>query len=260
MNLKLSVADWSFYEKSDMSAGTFYEELMKLGYTGVEMVPRERLKAARSAGLEILNECIFPDCIPDGLNRVENHARLVPRMKEAIAFAADAGIKALIIFSGNRAGQPDSEGIKNCAAAIEKVIEDAEKHKVTLLFEVFNIFDHVDYQADNSRYAFSIARALNSDYLKVLYDIYHMEKMSENSAEILPFNIHYTGHLHVADIPRRDRPKKNGAIDYQNIVSKTMAAGYDRYWGMEFIPSGNPMEELAAAKSLFDGFAKLICQ
>jgi len=255
VKLKLSVADWAFFGKSGLDPEEYYAKLRKMGFTGLEMVPRERLKAAKSAGFEILNESIFPDCIPHGLNRKENHGRLIPKIRESIDSAAEAGIKAVIIFSGNRMGQPDCEGIGNCKTAIEQVVPDAEKKKVTLLFEVFNIFNHEDCQADNSRYGFSIARAIGSPYLKVLYDIYHMEMMSENSAEILPFNIPYTGHLHVADIPKRDRPKKNGAVDYGCIVRKTMAAGYDGYWGMEFIPSGDPIKELAEAKSLFDGFA-----
>ncbi len=254
MKLKLSVADWAFFGKSGLEPEEYYGKLRKMGFTGLEMVPRERVKIAKSAGFEILNESIFPDCIPHGLNRKENHGRLIPRIRESIDSAADAGIKAVIIFSGNRMGQPDCEGIRNCKSAIEQVIPDAEKKNVTLLFEVFNIFNHEDYQADNSRYGFSIARAIGSPCLKVLYDIYHMEMMSENSAEILPFNIPYLGHLHVADIPKRDKPKKNGNIDYGMIVRKTMDAGYDGYWGMEFIPLKDPMRELAEAKGLFDTF------
>jgi len=255
MKLKLSITDWSFFGKSKLEPGEFYGKIREMGFTGVEMVPRERLKAAKSAGLEILNE-IYGGSIDQGLNRKENHVALIPRIKENIESAAEAGIKAVIIFSGKRMGQADSEGMLNCKTAIEKVLPDAEKNKVTLLFEVLNIFDHEDYQADNSRYAFSLARSIGSPYLKVLYDIYHMEKMSENSADILPFNINYTGHLHVADIPNRDGPKRNGNIDYGNIVRKTMNAGYDGYWGMEFIPSGNPMKELAEAKRLFESFVK----
>lgn len=256
MKLKLSMADWAFFDKAKLEPKAYYAKLRKLGFTGLEMVPRERLAAARAAGFEILNESLFGDCIPHGLNRRENHGRLIPRIREGIAAAAEAGVKAVIVFSGNRMGQPDNEGVRNCRAALEQVLPDAEKKQVTLLFEVFNIFNHEDYQADNSRYAFSLARSLGSPYLKVLYDIYHMEMMGENAAEILPFNIPYTGHLHVADIPRRDKPKKNGAVNYAEIVRKTMAAGYDSYWGMEFIPAGDPLKELAEAKALFDRFAR----
>ena len=51
-------------------------------------------------------------------------------------------------------------------------------------------------------------------------------------------------------------PKKNGSVDYGYIVRKTMAAGYDGFRGMEFIPSGDPMKELAEPKALFDSFTK----
>jgi hydroxypyruvate isomerase len=252
--LKFSVADWAFFEKSGLSPKAFYARLKELGYNGVEMVAPERLAAAKAAGLEILNTGLYPDCIPHGLNRRENHDRLIPRIKTAIAEAREQGIQAVIIFSGNRLGQPDNEGMSHCRAALEKVLPDAENAGVTLLFEVFNIYDHPDYQADNSRYAFSLARSFNSPAFKVLYDIYHMERMAENAADILPANMRFTGHLHVADAPLRDRPKADGLIAYAPIVKRVMAAGYQGYWGMEFFPGADPLKELAEARDLFSRF------
>ncbi|HPO89987.1 MAG TPA: sugar phosphate isomerase/epimerase [Victivallales bacterium] len=253
MKLKFSAADWAYYEKSGLSPEEYYNKLVELGYTGVEMVPQERLKIAKSAGLEILNESIFADCIPHGLNRKENHPRLIKKIRDSLQIAGEEGIKALIIFSGNRMGQPDCEGMLNCRMAIEKVLPDAEKNKVILLFEVFNIYNHEDYQADNSRYAFSLARSLSSPFFKVLYDIYHMEMMGESSENILPVNIAHVGHLHVADIPYRDIPKLSGGIDYSKIIKSTMKAGYKGFWGMEF-HSNNPIKDLADAKKMFESF------
>ncbi|HRR06569.1 MAG TPA: hypothetical protein P5105_04740, partial [Victivallales bacterium] len=83
MKLKFSAADWAYYEKSGLSPEEYYNKLVELGYTGVEMVPQERLKIAKSAGLEILNESIFADCIPHGLNRKENQDKMVDAIYEA---------------------------------------------------------------------------------------------------------------------------------------------------------------------------------
>jgi hydroxypyruvate isomerase len=252
MSLKFSVADWCFFDQAGLAPSDFYGRLRDMGYDGVEMVAPERMSAACEAGLRIVNLTTFPDCMPRGLNRPEEHPRLLPRIREAMTEAATRNIGAVIVFSGNRMGQSDEEGLNHCRTALEALMPDAERLGVTLLLEVFNMYDHEDYQADNSRYAFNLARAVNSPRLKVLYDIYHMEMMGERVADVLVRNIDLVGHLHVAEAGNRSCPRPHGAIAYEQIVRAVTAVGYNGYWGMEFHPNGNPFPELDRAKTFFE--------
>ena len=52
-------------------------------------------------------------------------------------------------------------------------------------FEVFNRFDHPDYVADNSAFAYDVVTRVNSKSLRVLYDIYHMLRMEEDVEKTL---------------------------------------------------------------------------
>jgi hydroxypyruvate isomerase len=240
--VKVSVPDWCFYGK--LAEGRRYYDLLKgIGVGAVEMVAPERYALARGAGLEIINQ-LGPG-MQEGLNRRENHARLVPETREAINAAGGAGIPMLVVFSGNRAGQPDGEGIENCRRGIEALLPAAEKARVVLGFEMLCSQDHTDYQADHGSFGFALTKAVGSPWLRLVYDVYHMEKMGDDSAADIVANLGSIGHLHVAESPARDMPRADGVVRYRSIITKVVAAGYRGYWGLEFVPRGDPLDDLS---------------
>ena len=250
--MRISVPDWCYYGKLGDPAA-YYETLRSMGVDGVEMVDPKRYSEARTAGLEILNLCA--PGMTKGLNRREHHAELLPQIREAIEAARANRIPLVIVFSGNRAGQADHEGMDNCRRALEALLPSAEAARVTLGFEMLNSFDHVDYQADHGRYGFTLARRVNSPWLKLVYDIYHMERMGDDSARDIATNLDTIAHLHVAESPNRDRPLADGTIRYSHIVPAVSRAGYRGYWGLEFVPRGNPQDDLRASIALFQELA-----
>jgi len=247
-NMKISVPDWCFYGKIGEGA-RYYTALKEIGVDGVEMVAPERHALARSAGLEILNAAA--PGMQAGLNRRENHAELLPQIRDTIEMAKAGGIPLVIIFSGNRAHQPDEEGIAGCRAGVEALLPDARKAGVVLGFEMLNSIDHPDYQGDHGSYGFALADAVDSPWLKLVYDIYHMERMGEDSGRDIVRHLDRIAHLHAAESPRRDAPRANGTIRYDRIIPRVTKAGYNGYWGMEFIPGGDAIQELRDSIALF---------
>jgi len=247
--IKISAPDWCFLGKSGLEPEKYYCELRKIGFTAVEMTEKKNRALARKAGLEILN--MSGPGMTKGINRIANHKEIIPQIRAAIQEAKAEKIPSVIIFSGNREGQADSEGIRNCRSGIEQVIADAEKAGVVLLFEMLNSFEHVDYQADSFKYGFELVKSIKSKNLKLLYDIYHMERMGEDAVKDITANLDVISHLHTAESPDRTIPLAAGKISYSNIVKKVMEAGYDGFWGMEFIPKGNVMEELRRTAKAF---------
>lgn len=245
--MKFSAADWAFYRRA-AEPERYYARLRALGYEGVEMVAPERWEQARAAGLEIVN--LSGPGMEKGLNRREHHAELLPKLREAIETAAAARIPYVIVFSGNRAGQPDAEGLANVRHGLEDVLPLAAKQRVTLLFEMLNSFEHKDYQADHGAYGFTLAKAVNSPWLKLVYDIYHMERMGDASIVDVPANLAHIAHLHLAESPKRDAPQAAGTILYNRIVPAIVKAGYRGYWGMEFRPQQDSLVELGSAREM----------
>lgn len=247
--MRLSAPDWCFWrDGSDPAA--YYRALRDLGFTAVEMVHPDRWQAARDAGLELLNLSGPGKTV--GLNRLGLHAELLPEIRRQIATCRAAGIPHLIVFSGNRDGQDDAVGRANVVSALKAVAADAERAGVTLIFEMFNDQDHPDYQADHSAYGFAVARAVASPAVKVLYDIYHMSRMGEDVIADITRNLDLIAHLHTAEMPKRSIPQKAGAIPYGKIVPAVMKAGYQGFWGTEFVVQGDVMAELREAVKAFE--------
>ncbi len=257
IGIKQSAADWCYY-RGGVEPATYYRKLKDLGYAGAEMVPPERWQAVKDTGLKLVN--LAAPGMQKGLNRKENHAELIPQIRDLIRLARENDVEHIILFSGNRAGQPDEEGLKNVIAAAKELAPQAEKAGLVLALELLNSFDHQDYQADTPAYAFEFARAVSSPAVKVLYDIYHMQRMLSKrrmGASLLDDilkNLEYIAHLHIAGSPKRDFPGEKQEIDYRSLVSEIHRAGYRGYWGQEFLPAGDPFDELAKAQALFDSY------
>jgi hydroxypyruvate isomerase len=60
-------------------------------------------------------------------------------------------IKTLFVFSGNRNGKSDEEGLIHCVNGLKKIMAIAEKNGVIIQMELFNSkIDHKDYMCDNT--------------------------------------------------------------------------------------------------------------
>lgn len=254
MNLiRQSAAEWCFF-RNQIDPAAYYRSLRDMGYTAVEMVDPSRYPIAHAAGLTLLNATGTRNHC--GLNCPDDHAQALAEIRSQLAVARQWSIAQLIVFAGPRASESDERGMAHCAAALKQVAQEAERAHVTLTLEVFNKFDHPGYQADFSDYAFQVVRAVSSPAVKVLYDIYHMHRMGENPAQVIPRNLDCIAHLHVAGSPKRDFPGPQQEIDYGTIVHKIMAAGYNGYWGQEFLPGSDVTADLAKAHDLFASYAQ----
>lgn len=243
---KLSAPDWCFL-KSGTTPAAHYARLKALGYDAVEMVSPANRAAAKAAGLAIVN--LGAPGMQKGLNRRAHHAELLPQIRICIADAAANGIPQVIVFSGNREGQPDAEGQAACIEALRALAPDAGKAGVTLVLEMLNSFDHGDYQADRSAYGFAVVKAVASPAVKVLYDVYHMVRMGDDPVADISANLPYIAHLHLAEVPKRTMPLADGRIAHRELARRVTAIGYQGWWGMEFLPGDDVYAELGQAKA-----------
>ncbi len=265
--IKQSAADWCFYRQGDNPA-EYYRTLRDLGYLGVEMVAPERWQAARESGLTLVN--LTAPGMTAGLNRVEHHPQLLEQIRSLIKTAQEYSIEHLIIFSGNRAGQLDENGLRNTVAAGKALAQDAENSGIVLALEILNSYDHSDYQADGLEYIFEFCRLVGSPAIKSLVDLYHLQRMGGIDLDLILKNLESVAHIHIAGSPRRDFPGEADAqaargdhaqeIAYAPIVRAIHQAGYRGYWGQEFLPGEDRFGELAQARKLFDSYASLVDQ
>lgn len=251
--MKFSAPDWCFRDRSGLEPQAYYERLLAIGVDAVELLQPESWPAARAAGIHILNVNGHP--LEYGFNRREQHAELLPRVRDRIALAAENGIKWVLVFSGNRKGQDDAAGHEACRAGFEQLLPDAAKAGVVLLFEMLSDHDHPDYHFCQTRHGVDLAAALDSPHFRLVYDIYHLTHGGEDPVADIRAHHGWFDHLHTAQTPNRTMLTAGGDIDWRGCVAAAQAAGYTGHWGLEFkVPAGvDPFAQMQASMAVLRG-------
>ena len=164
---------------------------------------------------------------------------------------AAAGIPQMIVFSGNRAGMSDVQGIVNCAVGLKRITPLAEKLGVTIIMELLNSkVDHKDYMCDHTAWGVELVKRVGSPRFKLLYDVYHMQIMEGDVIRTIRDNHTHIGHYHTGGVPGRNEIDESQELFYPRIMKALVELGYDGYVAQEFIPARDPMTSLRQAFAL----------
>jgi len=84
------------------------------------------------------------------------------------------------------------------------LVEVAKKRDIILVIEPLNsLKDHKNYYLDNFEKTLELIQSINSEHLKILYDIYHMQIMEGNILDTIQKYHEFIGYIHVANVPYR---------------------------------------------------------
>lgn len=250
-NIRHSVCRWTYDQLS-------LEELCllvkKIGFTAIDLVEPKEFPILKKHGIDSSMCTGAHISLTEGWNDPKNHPVLIENYLKYIDLVADAGYKNLICFSGNRNGMPEDEGLKNCVNGLKQIMPKAEKRGVIIQLELFNSkVNHPDYMADSSRWGIQLCKALGSENIKLLYDIYHMQIMEGDIIHTIQENHHYFGHYHTAGVPGRHELNELQELNYPAIMKAIHATGYQGYVAQEFIPTASDKNKaLAEAVQLCD--------
>jgi hydroxypyruvate isomerase len=189
----------------------------------------------------------------NGLNRTENHAECLSKIRTAIEAASEYGYPNVISFPGNRKGMPDDVGIDNTVAALKQIVSFAEKKKVTICLEYLNSkVDHKGYMFDKMAWGVEVCKKVGSDNVKILYDIYHAQIMEGDIIRTIRKDHQYIGHYHTGGNPGRNEIDETQELYYPAIMRAIVKTGYKDYVAHEFKPKNDPIESLAYAVRICD--------
>lgn len=249
-NIRHSVSRWCY---GDIPLEKLCIAAKKIGIESIELIGPNEWPIVKEYGLTCAM-CNGPDSIPFGWNRVEHHQKLIDGFKEFIPIVAKYGFPNIITFSGNRRGMSDEEGIENCVKGLKQIVGVAEKYKVTIVMELLNSkVDHKDYMADHTAWAVEVVKRVGSEYLKLLYDIYHMQIMEGDIIRTIRQNIQYIAHFHTGGVPGRNEIDETQELNYPAIMKAIVAAGYKGFVGQEFVPRNpNKLASLRGAIEICD--------
>lgn len=246
--LKQSVCRWCYGKIAleDLCKGA-----AEIGLKSVELLGEKEWSIPAKFGLTcaVANG---PNPIPKGWNRVENHDEFVKESERLLPLIKAAGIPNMIVFSGNRDGQADREGAKNCIKGLKRITSLAESLGVTIIMELLNSKDHTDYQCDHTSYGVEVVQGVGSPRFKLLYDIYHMQRMEGDVIQTIRDNIQHIAHFHTGGVPGRNEIDQSQELNYATVCKAIIDTGYTGYLGQEFIPKRDPLISLREAAHICD--------
>jgi hydroxypyruvate isomerase len=225
----------------------------KIGLKGIDLLEVEDYEVPRRHGLVCSMAYAGGGELVNAMNRVENHARIEEGFRKYIPLAAKAGVPNVITFSGNRNGMPDDEGAKNTIAGLNRVKKIAEDHGVVICMELLNSkVDHKDYMCDHTAWGVRVVEAVNSDHVKLLYDIYHMQIMEGDLVATIQKNIQWIGHFHTGGVPGRHELDGTQEVQWDGVMRGIAATNFKGYVAHEFVPTRDPLTSLREAVDLCD--------
>jgi len=232
-----TVEFWSPYDK-DLQA--FHQEVQRLG-----------LQVALFSGHRNHSPVLAQDL--DGfLAEIEGNAQTEKRL----------GCHRLMVLGD--ALQPDGSAKpadlshrqkrENLLNALEKAARIAAQGGLELCLEPLNLKDHPGNFLHQSEAAFEVVEILNHPNLKVLFDIYHMQRSQGHIIETIQTHLDHIGYFHAADVPGRVEPG-SGELNYPNIFRAIERMGFSGTVGFECRPQGDANKALEHIGALIAPFA-----
>ena len=245
------------------------EKVAQAGYEGFEFGDWRAQNAAQivklknKLGLEcaciVGNKSVNP--VGMGLCDPRERDGFLAELRASIEAAKRFETRRLVVLTGFRVpGMTPEAQHASVVEGLKRAQDLAAPGKIELVLEMINTLAPVEPlnpKGDNhSRYylnhiggAFEIARAVASPYVKILFDLYHVQIMDGNLIETLRANIAHIGHFHVGDVPGRHEPG-TGEIDHRNVFRAIRDTGYREFVAMEYLPLRDAVQTLKQVRAL----------
>ena len=247
--LKQSVCKWCY---SKMSLDELCAAAKEIGLVSIDLLNENEWATVKNYGLT----CAMangPSGIVEGWNLPADHDKLVEESERLLPLVAAAGLPNMIVFSGNRRGMSDSEGLENCAQGLKRIMPLAESLGVTVCMELLNSKrNHKDYQCDHTAWGVELCKRIGSDRFKLLYDIYHMQIMEGDVIATIQENKDYIAHYHTGGVPGRHEIDETQELNYRRICEAIVETGFTGYLAQEFVPARDPIPSLRQAAGICD--------
>jgi hydroxypyruvate isomerase len=261
----LSVMLWTVF--TDLPFEQRLARVAEAGYRNIELVGEYRdWSAADFAGANAARKRLgirfdATAGLAHGIAEPAVRDAFLAELKQALTPMETLSCPAMIVLSGNvvpglsREAQHQAciETLKQAAALVEGRQIDGQP--VRLLLECIHLEENPHYYLTSAIEAIEIVRAVNHPQVQFLYDIYHEQMSFGQLIEKLDKHIDVIGLIHVADVPGRHEPG-TGEINYANIYRKLAALNYRRVVAMEFLPTGDPVATLRAAREMAGSAAR----
>jgi len=244
------------------------EKVAEAGYQGFEF---GNWRAADANAITKLKNKLRLECAclvgnrsvnPKGMGLCDPAERegFLAEIKASVEAAKRFESTRLVTLTGNKV--PGVSREKQHASIVEglkRAHDVVAPQGVTLIVEPINTLaeveplnpqdNHANYYLNRTDEAFEIVRKVSSPFVKILFDIYHVQIMEGNLIETIRKNIAHISHFHIGDVPGRHEPG-TGEIHHGNVFKAIHAAGFRDFVAMEYVPAKDAMATLAEVRAL----------
>ena len=257
----LSVMLWTVF--NDLPFEERLAKVAEAGYTNIELVGEYNAKNWTEADFARANAArkrlgIKFDAtagLKNGVSEPAARDAFLAELNAALTPMETLSCPAMIVLSGDvvpgltreAQHQASIETLKRAAALVEG--RKIAGQPVRLLLECIHLEERPKYFLTSAAEAIDVVRAVNHPQVQFLYDIFHEQMSYGNLIEKLDKHIDVIGLIHIADVPGRHEPG-SGEINYSNIYRKLAQLNYRHNVAMEFMPTGDPVATLRAAKAM----------
>ena len=163
--------------------------------------------------------------------------RFIKAIEDACSVAAKLpGCQLFTVVIGNVIDGLSNEEMH--AAAVEKIkraVPILERHKKTIIIEPMNPYNHPGHCLYGSRDGIAICKAIGSEWVKLNWDLFHMQRFEGNLIDAFRKGKDYVGYFQLADSPDRNEPG-TGEVNYTEVFKAIQQIGYTRPVGLECSP------------------------
>jgi hydroxypyruvate isomerase len=121
----------------------------------------------------------------------------------------------------------------NAIELTKRLVDIYEPEGITMIIEPMNHrIDHPGMFLHTVPQAYALVKAVGSDSVKILFDIYHVQIQEGNLLPTLETAWDEVGYFQIGDTPGRKEPG-TGEINYKNVLRFIHGKGYRGFLGLE---------------------------
>jgi hydroxypyruvate isomerase len=159
-------------------------------------------------------------------------------VQQCFDYAVAIGCSSVHVMAGqipnDAARQPAWNHYVECLGAAADL---AAVRGLVVMIEPLNVLDRPRYLLNTQAQALEVLGALNRPNLKIMLDLYHLQRGEGNLIERMRMSLPHAAHVQIADNPGRHEPG-TGEIRFESVFAEIERSGYAGFVGCEYLPSG----------------------
>ncbi|PVX77128.1 hydroxypyruvate isomerase family protein [Paraburkholderia unamae] len=163
-------------------------------------------------------------------------------VEQAFDYAQAIGCPSVHVMAGQiDAGAPRQSAWEHYVECMGAAADRAAARGLTVMVEPLNAIDRPRYLLNTQAQALELLGALNRPNLKIMLDLYHVQRGEGNLIERMRASLPHAAHVQIADNPGRHEPG-TGEIRFESVFAELARSGYSGLIGCEYLPSGASVE------------------